>query len=119
MQKSTKVIILLYRKKNVNKFLHKLAYANIKVKKYDKTEEFITKLLFRKHGSIEVVLPKFVRKVLNLNVGNIIEILEIKRINSVVTKTKMINRNKVDLISLLPKNMSNNKKIFMNYNNGI
>lgn len=104
------------QKRYVNEKLRRLNYASIKIRKSDQTEEFIIKLNHRKHGPMEMRMPKFVRNKLHLKIGDILEILEIREVRHPKKPSKLINKNHVDLLFLLPKKMSNGNNVIIDYN---
>ncbi len=64
-------------------------------------------------------MPKFVRDKLKLKIGDFFEILEIRRTIQPKRPSNLIKGNYVDLLFLLPKNMTNGKDIIVDYKNGV
>jgi len=95
--------------------LRRLRYVNIKVKKLRRLEEFIVKLVHRAHGPIEIVMPQFARNKLQLNIGDVFEILEIRAVARPKIPSRLIRNGDVDLLFLLPVKMSNGKEIIIDY----
>jgi bifunctional DNA-binding transcriptional regulator/antitoxin component of YhaV-PrlF toxin-antitoxin module len=102
-------------KRYVDRKLRRLCYASIKIRKLRRVEEFIVKLLHRAHGPIEVVMPKFVRNKLQLKIGDVFELLEIRNIKRPKPPSQLIRNGNVDLLFLLPRKMSNGKEIIVDY----
>lgn len=105
----------MIQKKYINKKLHRFTHANITVRKNRKIEEFIIRLRHRKHGPIEIVLPKFVRNKLQIKIGDNFEILKIRSVKQPKSPSKLIKRGFVDLLFLLPKKMTTGRNITVDY----